>query len=106
MNDRGITQEELSEMTGISKSTLAKILSGNSKNPTLQNVTAISHALGISLDAFERDETAAEGDELSEYLEELRTRPEMKMLFSLTKHATREDVEKAVKIIETILGKN
>ena len=44
-------------------------------------------------------------DELDEYLQELRTRPEMKMLFNLTKNATKEDVEKAVKIIETMLGK-
>ena len=44
-------------------------------------------------------------DELSEYLEELRTRPEMKMLFQLTKKATKADVEKAVKIIEALLGK-
>ena len=40
-----------------------------------------------------------------EYLEELRTRPEMKMLFQLTKDATKEDVEKAVRVIEAMLGK-
>ena len=41
--------------------------------------------------------------ELTEYLEELRTRPEMRMLFQLSKKATKADVEKAVKIIETLL---
>lgn len=44
-----------------------------------------------------------ENSELEEYLEELRTRPEMKMLFSVTKNATKEDVERAVKIIEALL---
>ena len=49
---------------------------------------------------------AVNGDEeLTEYLEELRTRPEMKMLFQLTKDATKEDVEKAVRVIEAMLGK-
>ena len=43
--------------------------------------------------------------ELQNYLEELRTRPELKMLFSLTKNATKADVEKAVKIIETMIGR-
>ena len=43
--------------------------------------------------------------ELTEYLDELKNRPEMKMLFSLAKGATKEDVEKAVKIIETLLEK-
>ena len=43
---------------------------------------------------------ADEADELNELLQELKTRPEMKMLFSLAKGATKEDVELAVQIIE------
>ena len=34
--------------------------------------------------------------ELDDYLEELRTRPEMKMLFNVTKNASKEDLEKAL----------
>lgn len=45
-------------------------------------------------------------EELTEYLEQLRTRPELKMMFQLTKDATKEDVEKAVKVIEAMLGKD
>jgi transcriptional regulator with XRE-family HTH domain len=49
------------------------------------------------------EETAAEEkDELVEYLEYLRTRPEMRMLFKVAKDATKEDVEQAVKIIEAL----
>ena len=40
--------------------------------------------------------------ELQEYLEELKNRSELRMLFSLTKGATKEDVEKAVRIIEAL----
>ena len=40
--------------------------------------------------------------ELTMYLEELRSRPEMRMLFSVAKDATKEDVEKAVAIIEAL----
>ena len=43
-----------------------------------------------------------ESDELTEYLEKLRTRPECRMLFSLTKDAAKEDVEKAVAIITAL----
>ena len=39
-------------------------------------------------------------------MEQLRTRPELKMMFQLTKDATKEDVEKAVKVIEAMLGKD
>ena len=45
----------------------------------------------------------ADGDiELQEYLEELKNRSEMRMLFSLAKGATKEDVMQAVKIIEAL----
>ena len=43
-------------------------------------------------------------EELTEYLEELRYRPEMRMLFKVAKKATKEDVQKAVKIIELFKG--
>ena len=45
-------------------------------------------------------------EELTEYLQYLKTRPEMRMLFDLTKGATKADVEKAVKIIEACLKKD
>ncbi|MBS5166362.1 MAG: helix-turn-helix transcriptional regulator [Butyricicoccus pullicaecorum] len=58
------------------------------------------------LEKEQKEKPLINGDkELTEYLEELRTRPEMKMLFQLTKNATKEDVEKAVKVIEAMLGK-
>ena len=55
-------------------------------------------------DLFNRISAAKskEMDELTDYLEILRTRPECRMLFSLTKDATKEDVEKAVAIITAL----
>lgn len=54
----------------------------------------------------QKEKPLVNGDkELTEYLEMLRTRPEMKMLFNITKDATKADVEKAVKIIEAYLKK-
>lgn len=43
--------------------------------------------------------------ELTEYLELLKTRPEMRMLFQISKDATKEDVEAAVRIIEALRNK-
>ena len=43
-----------------------------------------------------------EDSELWSYLEELKNRPEMRMLFKCAADATKEDVEKAVKIIEAL----
>ncbi len=41
-------------------------------------------------------------DELTEYLEQLAARPELRMLFSVSKDATKADVEQAVAIIEAL----
>ena len=40
--------------------------------------------------------------ELTEYLEELKNRNEMRMLFKLAKNATKADVMRAVAIIEAL----
>ena len=42
-----------------------------------------------------------DADEL-EFLREIRERPEMKVMFSVTKNVTKEDLIKAIKIIEAL----
>ena len=49
-SEQKITNEKLSEMTGIPLGTLSKILAGISDSPKLANIVAISQALGCSLD--------------------------------------------------------
>ena len=49
----------------------------------------------------EHDRTITLDDAL-ELIDSLRSRPEMKMLFSVSKKATSEDIIKAVKIIEAL----
>ena len=58
--------------------------------------------LRVPVSYFSEHEPTEPTDELTEYLEELKTRPEMKMLFSVAKGATKEDIEKAVAIIEAL----
>jgi transcriptional regulator with XRE-family HTH domain len=45
-------------------------------------------------------------EEMNEYLTELKNRPEMRTLFKVSKNATKEDVEQAVKIIEALKKPN
>lgn len=84
----------------------------NSGNPPkTELLNKIAAYFGVSTDYLlgkePKEKPLVNGDEeLTEYLEMLRTRPEMKMMFQLAKDATKEDVEKAVKIIETMLGKD
>lgn len=49
-SNRKITNDKLSEMTGIPLGTLAKLLAGISDSPKLANIVAISRALDCSLD--------------------------------------------------------
>lgn len=43
-------------------------------------------------------------DDLREYLDELRNRPEQRLLFSVTKNATKAQIEAIVKMIEEMQG--
>ena len=51
MYHKGISQVELSEMTGISQTTISRYVSGRS-NPSYRNLDKIAKALGYSMDVF------------------------------------------------------
>ena len=103
---KGVTAYQVSKETGISQATLSSWKKGT-YTPKQDKLQKIADYFGVSIDYLLGNDpsTTKEDVELQNYLEELRTRPELKMLFSLTKNATKEDVEKAVKIIETLLGR-
>lgn len=52
MNEIGIGNKELSEKSGVPLRTINNILSGVTSNPTVDNVMAIAHALGCTIDDF------------------------------------------------------
>jgi len=54
----------------------------------------------------EHDNIVVIDDETRDIIDSLRTNPEMKILFSVTKKATKEDILKAVKIIEALRNDN
>ena len=94
---------ELADRLGISKSSVSMYERGN-REPELDLLEKMADLFGVGVSALlGREEPLVNGDpELTEYLESLRDRPELRMLFSVTKNAAREDVEAAVKIIEAL----
>lgn len=123
---RGLTQVQLAEAAQISRSYLGD-LEGDRYNPSVDTLQKIAAVLGTTsgvllgeaslaelvavengyvelADFFEgqRVQVDPADVELNEYLEMLRNRSECRMLFSLAKEATKEDVEKAVAIIEAL----
>lgn len=86
-------------------------LNPKQKKIPYERAVAIANYLNIPVeDIFGGDENKKtplvnDDQELTEYLEVLKTRPEMRMLFQLSKDATKEDVEAAVRIIEALRNK-
>ena len=92
----------------------------NGTNPRHGTLLKIADYFDVSVDyllgntdkkekspAVEYDSEADRAEaELNEYLEFLRTDENYRMMFSLMKGATKADVEKAVKIVKSLLGED
>ena len=110
MRRDGLKQSDIVARLNVSKAQVSDWCAGKNlpRSNLLGGLTDIFHC---KLSELVGDEKAAapKDDGLNEYLEMLRTRPECRMLFSVAKDATKDDVEKAVAIIEALRkteGKN
>lgn len=115
MKEKGITAYRVSKDTGISQATLSDWKKGRCI-PKADKLQKIADYFGVTIEYLigkeeikkssseDKAKLVNNDPELTEYLEALKNRPEMRMMFSLAKSATKEDVEKAVKIIEAFLS--
>lgn len=105
MQKNNLTQADLAADLNLKTSTVSSWCTGQ-KLPRMDKIQLLADYFGINKSDLieDKSESSPEERELQEYLEELRTRPEMKMLFSLSKKATKEEVEQAVRIIEALRG--
>ena len=96
---------------GLSKSTVSKWKNTPDAEPTGTAIKKLCDYFQISVSELlgeeeQKEKLLVNGDEeLTEYLEILKSRPEMRMLFQISKDATKEDVEAAVRVIEAIRKK-
>lgn len=95
---RGITGYRLCKDIGISPSVITDLKSGRKKGMSADYSSRIADYFGVSvsylLGAEAEPIIQIEGDTREEWLEDARSRPELKVLFSATKGMTREQVEK------------
>lgn len=110
------TQKDLMDYLGLEKSTFTTWKSKKSTNKSYKKyIKEIAQYLNVSADYLlgteqndnikaydETGEPLFIDDEVREIVDSLRTRPEMKILFSASKKATKEDILKTVKIIEAL----
>ena len=104
---KGISGYRLCKEIGIQPSILTDLKVGRRNGVTAITAQKIASYFGVSvgylLSEEEKEKPLINGDEeLTEYVEMLKNRPECRMLFQLSKNATKEDVEAAVRIIEAL----
>ena len=124
----GLTQQDIARAVGVSEATVSRWESGDIAEVGSGKIAALAAVLQLtptqlvqgtpqSAMAPPNREDASTGshggtpppamappDELAPYLEQLRTRPEMRAFFSLAKNATRQEVEDAMHIVEAYLA--
>ena len=104
-----LTQQQMADYLGVDRTNYVKYETDKSE-PTFDTLQKLADYFGVTVDFLMGRDTiekpaATMDDELNEYLEELKNREDMRMLFSLAKGATKEDVMQAVKIIEALRDK-
>lgn len=123
-NELHLTLKDVANRVGIASSTVLRYEQGNVSKIKLPVIEAISKALNVnpawvcgkSNDKLlpvknnievrdEQDNLVVLDEETHNIIDSLRSRPEMKTLFSVSKDATPEDIITTVKIIEALKNK-
>ena len=101
----GITAYRVAKDTGISTGSLSDWKNGRS-SPKAEKLQIIADYFGVTVDYLLTGEkkTPADMTEVEEMVEALKFNPGMRVLFSKTKHATKEDIEKVIKMIDIMKG--
>jgi len=86
----------------ISRSVLSELKAGRTQTLSANNAEKIAAYFGVSVGYLLGRSEDDDGEEMRTYLEQLKTRSEMRTLFRLAQNATKEDVEQVVKIIEAL----
>lgn len=113
----GLTLEDIAQATGVTRATVQRWESGNIRNVRYDKLAKLAKILEVTPaylmgapEKVEEPEASCEkleeDMELEEYLEYLKNRSEMRMLFSVSKNATKEDIMRAVTIIEALKKTN
>lgn len=91
-------QSDLADELHVSQATVAAWEKGT-RRPDIEMLVQIAEYFGISTDELLGVERKDTDQELWEIREQLRRNPPMRVLFSLSKNATAEEVQKTVDIL-------
>ena len=97
---KGMTLEELAKIVGVTDGTISNYERGT-RRPNYEMLLKLSEALDTDVSHLLG---TAPDDDVAEYLEEIRSRPEIRMLLDVSRGATKENIEAIVKLMESIKG--
>lgn len=102
--ERGTNITKMSAEAGVSRTTLSGLKSGRIQTLSAQTLTAISRYFGVSVDYLLNTEKVPEedGDDVRQYLQMLRERPETRMLLDYSKGVDKEDIEAVAEMIRRL----
>lgn len=103
-----LSVDKLADMIGVNRATVYRYESDEIKNMGTDTLVPLASALRTTpawLMGWDDDDPAEDTDALMAALERaFNERPEMRTLFSIAEKATADDVEKTIKILETLRG--
>lgn len=110
LTENNTTAYRVAKDTGIAQATLSDWKNGKS-NPKYEKLAKIADYFNVSVEWLngesEQRKPLINGDEeLTELLEFYRNRPEGRILFSVAKGCTTEEIEQAVRIIDALRRKD
>lgn len=97
----GVSQTKLADILDVSKQAIYKYETGIVTNIPMDKIEKMASVFNCSPSYIMGWD---EEDQMSDYMEKLRTNPGMRILFDAAKDATQEDLEKAARIIEALKG--
>lgn len=108
--EQGLDITKMCRELGIPRSSLSELKSGRAKSISADKVAKIAEFFSVPAvyitEGGERSQLVNNDGELTELLEQLKNRSEMRMLFSVSAGCTKEEVLKAVRIIEALHQKD
>lgn len=105
-NQKGVTGAQMCRECGVSKSLMSDLKYGRRDNIATDTAIKLAEYFNVSVEeilkGIKKEPTISEDDELMEYLEMLRSRPECRVLLNTVKGATKAEVEENVRFISAM----
>ena len=96
----GMTQAELAHAIGVSSRSTITMYENGTRRPSIENFEALADVFNVPISYL----MEGNSNGMSGLLEQLRRSPGRRTMFSLTKNANEETINKVNKVIEAMIG--